>query len=52
MEPAIYWIPSVIQLKERKEYRILQYVKRVRVNENIKERRENLCSFMIFGRIL
>jgi hypothetical protein len=31
---------------------MLTNVGRVRVNENIKERRENLCSFVLFGRIL
>jgi hypothetical protein len=31
---------------------MLTNVGRVRVNENINERRENLCSFMLFDRIL
>jgi hypothetical protein len=31
---------------------MLTNVGRVRVNENLKERRENLCSFIFFGRIL
>jgi hypothetical protein len=31
---------------------MLTNVGRVRVNENIKERRENSCSFMLFDRIL
>jgi hypothetical protein len=30
---------------------MLTNVERVRVSENMKERGENLCSFMLFGRI-